>query len=294
MTCTLALMGTLLATMLGCTKDDGSVDETDTTGGDDTGVVDDTGEEVEVVHGESVVFHNGTKFVAFENVNYALSETAMDTQELGGGSSWTALADFDGDARDDIWQLPDGGDKASVFINDGEGVWTTVADFNPDTNVGTKRPVVAGDFDGDGKDDIGLFNTTGGRFLVYPLVVASFSVDDKVGTATSLGEVGSFVAADMNGDGYDDIVQLAGSDVRIYRVVDKVLVDVEVPWWEGRIQGAVHAFGIDLNDDGQDELATWSGTTLTVYGVGEIGPDLESSVQFKLSSSGTPHAARIR
>ncbi|MFT5582549.1 MAG: hypothetical protein ACI9VR_000125 [Cognaticolwellia sp.] len=204
------------------------------------------------------------------------------------------MADFDGDARDDIWQLPDDGDKASIFINNGEGTWTTVADFEPDTNVSTKRPVVAGDFDGDGKDDIGLFNTTGGRFLVYPLVVAGFSVDDKVGTETSLGEVGTYAVGDMNGDGYDDIVQLAGSDVRIYRVVDKVLVDVETPWWEGSIPGAVHAFGIDLNDDGQDELATWSGSTLTVYGVAELGPDLESSVAFKLGSSGTPHAARIR
>ena len=293
MTWTLALMGALLATTLGCAKDD-SADDTSPTGGDDTQAGDDTGEEIEVLHGESVVFHNGTQFKSFENVDYAISETALSTQELGGGSSWTALADFDGDAFHDIWQLPDTGDKASVYINDGQGTWTSVADFEPDTNVGTRRPVVAGDFNGDGKDDIGLFNTTGGRFLVYPLVVAGFSLDDKVGTATSLGEVGVFTVGDMNGDGYDDIVQLAGSDVRIYRVVDMLLVDVENPWWEGRVPGAVNAFGIDLNDDGQDQLATWSGTKLTVYGVGEIGPDLESSVEFSLSSSGTPHAARIR
>ena len=293
MTCTLALMGTLFATMLGCTKDS-NLDDTSPTGGDDTQLDDDTGELAEVLHGESVVFHNGTQFVSFENVNYALSEVSMGTQELGSGSSWTALADFDGDARDDIWQLPDGGDKASIFINDGQGTWTTAADFGPDTNVSSKRPVVAGDFNGDGKDDIGLFNTTGGRFLVYPLVVTESSLDDKVGTETSLGTVGTYIAADMNGDGTDDIVQLAGSDVRIYRVVNMILVDVETPWWEGRVPGAVHAFGIDLNDDGQAELATWSGTKLTVFGVAELGPDLESSVEFQLSSSGTPHAAKIR
>lgn len=282
----------LMAALTACNGD--AVDETTSTGGDDTSGGDDTGEQVQILHGESIVFHNGTSFTAFENVDYALSETALGTQELGGGSNWTAFGDFDGDGRDDLWQLPDGGDRASIFMNDGEGTWATVADFDPDTNVGTKRPVVAGDFNGDGKDDIGLFNTTGGRFLVYPLVVAEFSLDDKVGTPTSLGEVGDYAVGDMDGDGTDDIVQLAGSDIRIYRVADKVLLDPETPWWEGRVPGAVLAFGIDLDDDGQDELATWSGTKLTVYGVGEDGPDLDSSVAFSLSAAGTPHPARIR
>ncbi|MFT5586672.1 MAG: hypothetical protein ACI9VR_004271, partial [Cognaticolwellia sp.] len=78
MTWTLALLGTLLATTLGCTKQ-ANVDDTSPTVSDDTQVGDDTGEEQEVLHGESVVFHNGTNFVAFENVNYAISETSLST-----------------------------------------------------------------------------------------------------------------------------------------------------------------------------------------------------------------------
>lgn len=283
----------LIAALTSCK--DGEVDDSTSGGGDDTADTQDTGEAVERVGGEDIVFHDGRRFVAHLTWDGAVELDPEPAQEeLGGGSLWTAFGDFDGDGHDDLWQMPDGGDKTSVYMNDGAGVWDSEPAFTPDANVSKKRPVVVGDFDGDGKDDIGLFNTGGGKFIVYPLKVATFSLDDKIATETALGDVGEFSAADMNGDGWDDIVQLAGSDVRIYRVVDGALVDPASPWWEGRVQGAVTAIGVDMDGDGRAELATWSGSTLTVFGQGELGPDLEISEDFMLGTNGTPHAVQVR
>jgi hypothetical protein len=207
-----------------------------------------------------------------------------------------ALADFDGDGRDDFWQLPDEGGKVRIYMNDGTGTFSTVDDFRPDTTAGARRPVVAGDFDGDGRDDVVLFVPANGRAVVFPNRTGGFSEDDKVASDSALGDVGTYSSADVDGDGIDEIIQLANRDVRVWDWVDDTMVlDESEMLFTGTIDAPQALFGMDLNDDGYDELAAWTGSKLVVYENTRGVLDLSSATEFTFSGvRGVPLAGQVR
>ena len=126
--------------------------------------------------------------------------------------------DFDGDGRDDI-ALVGGSGWASIPIahSNGDGSFTLSNQWVPDFPgwATGATAAVAGDFNGDGRDDIALvggsgwgsipvaFSSGGGNF-----VVTNVRVTDVPGWAQSTAKP---VAGDFDGDGREDIALVAGS-----------------------------------------------------------------------------------
>jgi hypothetical protein len=280
--------------LFACTKD-GSDTDSSPTDTEDTSVTDDTGE-IPAEAGDDFALYDDDTLSLFLNDSFVIPDTANREQVLGEDVDWMALADFDGDGRDDFWQLPDEGGKVRIYMNDGTGTFSTVDDFRPDTTAGARRPVVAGDFDGDGRDDVVLFVPANGRAVVFPNRTGGFSEDDKVASDSALGDVGTYSSADVDGDGIDEIIQLANRDVRVWDWVDDTMVlDESEMLFTGTIDAPQALFGMDLNDDGYDELAAWTGSKLVVYENTRGVLDLSSATEFTFSGvRGVPLAGQVR
>lgn len=141
------------------------------------------------------------------------------TLSLVGGRM--VAGDFDGDGTDDIAMFKRNGGGALLYVWTGEGtrfasagVWWEVASGYDLANVGDR--FVAGDFDGDGDDDVATAYQYGDgtfRFHVWrssrsALVYAGATGWYQSGSY-SLGPVaGRLAAGDVSGDGRDDVVML--------------------------------------------------------------------------------------
>ena len=271
----------LLLSCAGQPDDTGSSDDTSTT---DT---EDTGEVLPVFAGDDFALYDGTLRV-FLNDENTLSTDVGREQDVGKSSHWTTWADFDGDGLDDIWQIAEGSNKALIYLNDGS-VFQSEAVFDPKTGAGGKD-TFSGDFNGDGKDDIAFFSGVG-RLVMVPNDLGQFQWDDRVVTDYEAFEGdGAYSTMDLDGDGTDDIVHRAGSDLRIVQVLDLAPVGDLL---EMHATGVVDVVGIDIDDNGFDELGLWSGSTLRVH-LNTNGALAEESVDIFFNKQGTPLAGQAR
>jgi hypothetical protein len=284
----------LLIALLACTGEpDGPTTDDSIVTTDDSRAQDDTGE-VPAVAGEDLgLFTSSAVLKVYLNSGSAVPEDVNKEISIGKSEDWTALADFDGDGLDDFWQMPSGSNKVRIWMNEGSATFSEEHQFDPLSGAGTRRPAVAGDFTGDGADDILMFNTNNDKVIVYPNVIGQFDVEDgKISADTSLGGSGDWASGDFDGDGTDDLIQLAGSDVTIWRVSEG-LIDESAPLHQAHIPGAVQALGLDLDDDGDAELCTWSGSTLSIF-LNEGDALSAQATEVFLNSSGFVLAGELR
>jgi hypothetical protein len=120
------------------------------------------------------------------------------------------LADYNGDGRTDMlirW----GTDNYDLFLaNAGGTTFTQVPDiFGP--NVGTESPMHLGDFNGDGKTDFMLIQSSG-QYHVFISTGSSFTANWNIfgGTVGATPEAPHF--NDYNGDGRTDMLIRWGTD----------------------------------------------------------------------------------
>lgn len=114
----------------------------------------------------------------------------------GGGTSFPAVGDFDGDGKNDFVVQRSAGGGQAAFWHLLSGGGTQIVGFGLDTDL-----IVPADYDGDGKTDLAVSRTTGG---VINWFVRS-SVDSSV-SQTPWGVSGDLrVLGDYNGDGLADI-----------------------------------------------------------------------------------------
>jgi len=105
------------------------------------------------------------------------------------------LGDWNGDGKTDLGRV--GTNGVSFYISDGTGGWTTfgsgLAGFSPAQGFSdaSTYPIVIGDWNGDGKTDVGRVGTTG----------VSFYISDGTGGWTAFG---SGLAGFSPGQGYSD------------------------------------------------------------------------------------------
>ena len=274
----------MLLLLMSCT---GSPEETGAP--DDTAPTDteDTGEAPPAFAGDDFALWDGELKVFF-NVENTLETDVGREQAVGNPAHFTTLADFDGDGLDDVWQVADGSNKVNIFLNDGAS-WASEVVFDPKTGAGGKELFV-GDFNGDGKDDIAFFSGVG-RLVVVHNDLGQFWWDDRVVTEYALfaGD-GQYGVMDLDGDGTDDLIHRSGSDLTVVQVLDMVPGEVLL---EMEATGVIDVVGIDIDDNGFDELGLWSGSTLRVH-LNTNGALAETSTDIFFNKQGTPMAGQAR
>ena len=182
------------------------------------------------------------------------------------------VGDFDGDGRTDIITFTRQNPLAfgDVYVS-----LSTGSAFGPPTKwhdffaIDTSEQVVIGDYDGDGKDDIGTWLSTTTR-QVY--------VAKSLGTGMAPAEVwvGSIgfdpsdvlMAGDANGDGRDDLILFARNLGRVYVALSTGTSFGAPTIWHNFF--AVSTFERprvgDLNGDGRADIITFATDSPTAFG----------------------------
>lgn len=225
-------------------------------------------DKVDALKGKCVT---GGRLNAYKAVQYALSYPA--DQMVSG--------DFNGDGKEDVASIVSlmgyGGANNGIEIQVTRGgtdtpvVWNSTTKFN-----GTKIQgrVTAGDFNGDGKDDIATmydYDNSKPKILVFLSTGYSFKPWDDwhIETGTYYPEriTGHFTAGDFNGDGKDDIATMydyADHTAKILVFISngtsfnywKAWFTEDTPYYYNPCNVAGRFEAGDFNGDGKDDIAT--------------------------------------
>ncbi len=188
------------------------------------------------------------------------------TASFGIPSDRPVAGDWNGDGFDEVgvWRPSTG----RFYLDmDGSRTWTPGVDaVTASFGVPTDRPV-AGDWNGDGYDDIGVWRPSTGRF--YLDADGSFTWTPGVDVITASFGIPTDhpVAGDWNKDGIDDIGVWRPSTGRFY--LDK---DGSRTWTTG-VDAITDPFGIptdrpvvgDWNRNGVDKIGVWRPSTGRFY-----------------------------
>jgi hypothetical protein len=212
--------------------------------------------------------------------NYAV--WATDTSEI------PVPGDFNGDGRDDLALVGGAGwTTVPVAFSNGDGTFTVTNHASPTFALWASNPTarpVAGDFNGDGRDDLALAGGYGWNTVV---VGAS---DGSGGFGEQYHYLGSFVnwaaehnvglsAGDFNGDGRDDLALTGGVGWTTVPVAFSTGTSFSVTNWESRgiasWAGVTNARTLvgDFNGDGRDDLALSGGAGWATIPLGVSNAD---------------------
>ena len=121
-----------------------------------------------------------------------------------------AVGDFNGDGFLDLAVLNDADDNVTILLGDGAGNFAPAPFPSPATGV-TPDDMVAGDFNGDGIEDLAIANT-GSDSVTVLLGNGDGSFTPGVSTGTG-GMTSALAVGDFNGDGIPDLaVTTAGAN----------------------------------------------------------------------------------
>lgn len=177
------------------------------------------------------------------------------------GSVSLAVGDFDGDGKLDLATANPGDRDVSVLLGNGDGTFNHSDDFFlGDTGDTYPRSVAVGDFNGDGHLDLGV-TANEVYYLNYPNVYVllgngdgSFSAPNVTGLGP--GHFFSAVAADFNGDGFDDFVTLNADYDEVYVLRGDSSGYLQGPYGFSAGHVPVSVAAGDLNGDGHTDLVT--------------------------------------
>ncbi len=180
------------------------------------------------------------------------------TDSFGVRSDLPVAGDWNGDGFDEIGVWRPGTGRFYLDI-DGTFTWRTGIDLVTDPFGARDDRPVAGDWNGDGTDEIGMWRPSTGCFYLDMDGNGTWTRSaDKI--TAPFGAPNDYpVVGDWNGDGVDDVGVWRPSTGRFYLDVDGSFT------WTRGVDVITDAFGIpgdipvagDWNDDGKDDIGVW-------------------------------------
>ncbi|MEU6479887.1 VCBS repeat-containing protein [Streptomyces sp. NPDC047017] len=196
-------------------------------------------------------------------------------KQLSGGSSWhdvkgLAAGDFNGDGRRDLMVIWSNG-TLHLYAGDGKGdIGAAGPALFGGTTWSTMQAIAAGDFNGDGKQDLMAVWKDGSLHLYTGNGDGTINAGSgNLYGGTSWTSVKGLTAADFDGDGKTDLMAIwSDGSLHLYTGTGAGNVNAASgALFGGTTWATVHSLAAgDLNGDGKaDLLAAWSDSSLHDY-----------------------------
>jgi uncharacterized protein (TIGR03437 family) len=194
-------------------------------------------------------------------------------ESFGFGDEIPRVGDFNGDGKDDIVAFNRASGAVFVALSDGTKFTGNAQSWHAGFSFGTQSPLV-GDFNGDGRDDIATFiqNAQAGsgsrEVYVAPSEGNKFGSRIKWHDDFSASTQDGLAAADVNGDGKDDVLYFTGNKAYV-ALSDGTRFGSKEVWQDSCLCPAgnnpvVNAVG-DVNRDGKADLIAFNRSTSNVF-----------------------------
>ncbi len=229
---------------------------------------------------------SNAEWSSMQNIGGKLAQKAEYTTS-GGFAGGIAAGDFDGDGKTDVAIAGTYAKKVHVFFGAGDGTFTAAAS-TLDFPHAQREPadVEAGDFNGDGKDDLAILirnpyeNANAGplKIALSNGAARSFGTPSDFGTVPYASEL---LVRDMDGDGYRDVLIAGGSGLVVFRGMG------DGTFAASQSFGDVSLLGIAIDDFDRDGGPDVVGT---MFGSGQVAVFLNTCgrVSLNLESAANP------
>ncbi|WP_035253545.1 FG-GAP-like repeat-containing protein, partial [Desulfatiglans anilini] len=187
--------------------------------------------------------------------------------------------DFNGDGRTDIGRLTCTG--AIFYVRTPEGGWKKTQEIvderigNCTLIEGAQWSVITGDFNGDGRTDIGRVHDTGVRIYVAAAGDAWHRMPDLADFGAGAYPCWScypIFTGDFDGDGRTDIARAGGSGIRVYRSkgdgqwASFASIEGDLSTGQGYTDSSLYPMLIgDFNGDGRTDIGRVHSSGMRVY-----------------------------
>ncbi len=172
---------------------------------------------------------------------------------VGANPTGITSGDFNKDGFPDLAVL-NGDGTVSVLLGDGHGGFRTMSPFpGCQSSSPLTGPVVAGDFDGDGKVDLAISCRIEDSVIFF---TGNGDGTFQLLTLLEPGVVDGMIAADLDGDGFPEVALENGPDVSFFNLLGFGGLAYTTG---GGLQGVVAG---DFNGDGKTDLLTVSNNAI--------------------------------
>ena len=212
--------------------------------------------------GDDVIYAGGP------DLHSTLLQNPIAEGAINGHAGHLVSGDFNGDGYDDLMFTWESSGQNRVFYSDGAGGFTLAADPIVTAAInGHDGAVIAGDFNGDGVDDVMFtWDASGQNRVFFGNTAGGFSAAyEEIAAGAVNGMAGAVTVGDFNGDGCADIMYSwadSGLNRTVFGQTDGTFSSIQEIVSAGAING--HDGEVlcgDFNGDGTDDLMfTWSGS----------------------------------